>query len=478
MLKFIVIICFYVVNAVVPFAGAEDGTAGVLMIPAAHSRLIRTQYPIIRASVANPKIADVSVVTPNQVLVIARSQTDAATTLILWQDENTARSFDIRVYTQVSPLVMQLLRKRIKKIAPSVNIRVMQALDHPENGTVILTGEVASQRLLNRVILLLKSFRLKYYNLVQVTGSQQVQLKVVIAEISRSGLKQMGINFLDRGLGIFKGGQSEGKYEFELTDKTAALLNTRTLKGSASIVSPFASAFQVAVNSSADRWIGILSLLKNQGLAKSLATPTLVTMNGQSASFQVGGEYPVPIQGDKGQITIEQISYGIILSFTPYIIDDETISLEVSPEVSTPDFSLGVTAGGVTVPGLTTRKGQTTLELKSGQTFAMAGLLQEEAYSTTNKIPFLGDLPFIGTFFTNKETKHKETELVIMVTPEIVRPLNKDEVPALPGQNLGNKISDMDFFIANKTHLPAEPGRSAGMSGSIMKFRGKTGFSR
>lgn len=450
--------------------GQPDAT---IAIAVSHSHLLKTRVPIIRASVADPEVADVKMISPNQVLVIAKAEKPASTTLILWQNENRIKTFDVHIYKAISPVLLSHLRRRMHKIAPSIKIEILPAVSSKGKESILLTGEVPSQEILSRALNVVEAFDLKFFNLVNITGSQQVQLKVMIAEISRSGVKQMGINFLNTRMGIFKGGSSEGSNEQSFSTGSDTTQGYATeMAANQSMASPFASAFQIAMNSADNNWLGLLSLLKGQGLAKALATPTLVTMNGQTAKFQVGGNYPIPVQGEKGSITIEQVAYGIILSFTPYIIDHETITLEVAPEVSTPDFSLGVTAGGVTVPGLTTRVASTTLQLKDGQTFAMAGLLKEDSYVTINKIPFLGDIPYLGALFTSKETKQSDSELVIMVTPTIVRPLNKDEIPILPGQDTENKISDIDFFIKNKLDLPVKNQKTEN------EFKGNRGFSK
>jgi len=471
--------------------------SSVIAVPIGHSHLINTPLPIIRASISEPKIADVNVISANQVLVIAKSEIPRSTTLILWHNKGFIQTFDIHVYQDISPLLLNQVTARLKEIAPFVNVKLLPAITANGKERVVLSGEVVSQEVMDRVLWVLKAFNLKFANLIKIKGPQQVQLKVVVAEISKSGTKQMGINFLDMGanmgVGVFKGGDtsmdssvsisesmdpstrvtwgpSGSGYTYSSSDGGSGASSSASSTNS--VTSPFASAFQIAINSSKHSWLSLLSLLKSQGLAKALATPTLVTMNGQAANFQVGGEYPIPVQGEKGGITIERVQYGIILSFTPYIIDEETITLVVSPEVSAPDFSLGVTSGGVTVPGQTTRKGKSTLQLKDGQSFAMAGLLNEEAYVTVNKIPFLGDIPYLGTLFTSKETKHNETELVIMVTPTFVRPLDKDEVPQLPGQDTENSIGDIDFFLENRLNLPEKKQPQA------RDFRGNRGFSK
>ena len=438
-------------------ARAQQETLKPLRIETGHSYLIKTRVPVIRASIADPETADVRIITPDQVLVVANPDLAGTTTLILWQDEQQVVTVDVQVYTTVSETLLAMLRDRLEKIAPGVEVEIMPAADKPDNGTVLITGETESQALLDRVVKTVNAFDFECVNLVNITGPQQVQLKVVIAEVSKSGAQQMGLNFAgsnsDGSLGILYGDTWEGSFPGDLT-----------------LYSPFSSAFGILM--AADDWAGIIALLKSQGLSKYLATPTLVAMSGQSASFQVGGSYPIPMSGDDGQVTIEQQEYGIILNFTPYVIDGETITLEVSPEVSSPDFSLGTTSGGTTVPGLATREASTTLQLKNGQTFAMAGLLKEENYVTINKVPFLGDIPYLGTLFTSKETENTEVELVIMVTPQIVRPLNRDEVPLLPGQTTANKISDTDFFLKNKMDLPAAASEIDPV------FKGEIGFAR
>jgi pilus assembly protein CpaC len=246
------------------------------------------------------------------------------------------------------------------------------------------------------------------------------------------------------------------------------------------LASPFGSAFQVALHAVEDDTLAILSLLKGQGLSRILASPTLVTMSGQEAEFMVGGEYPYPIQGDSGHVSIEFKRFGVMLRFTPMLVGKETLTIQVEPEVSSLDFSLTVSSAGVAVPGLRTRRGSTTLQLKDGQTFAMAGLLNEETRTVLNKIPFLGDIPILGALFTSKEFQKSESELVIIVTPRLVRAMNPDEVPRLPGEGENDNVSDADFFLLNRVRNPGPP-PSVDLdpnSGDLQGFTGETGFAR
>ena len=256
---------------------------------------------------------------------------------------------------------------------------------------------------------------------------------------------------------------------------------SQSLSSVMELSSPFASAFQVAMHAVEDDTLAILSLLKGQGLSRTLASPTLVTMSGQEADFLVGGEYPYPVEGEEGSTNIQYKTYGVMLRFTPTVVGEETITLRVEPEVSSLDFSTSVTSGGASVPGLRTRRGATTLQLKDGQTFAMAGLLKETSQETVNKFPFLGDIPMLGTLFTSKEYQQKESELVIIVTPRLVRPMNADEVPPLPGENREKGLSDADFFLLNRLSRPGgtEAARTADPAWRYMgAFSGKAGYSR
>jgi pilus assembly protein CpaC len=462
------------------FSQEEQKDSRQIAIQAHHSKLMTFEAPITRASVADPKIADVKVLTPTQILVVAKTKTASSTTLILWLNDKTVKVVDVVVFTAIPHWVVSSVQTRIRECAPGVDVRISPTSTQPEEKRLLLSGKVPSMGVLNQVLTIVKSYQIKYYNLIQVSGPQQVQLKVVIAEVSKSGLKQMGLSFFrisdQFGASLANGG--DATIGNQLTGGVNQGTTTNEVILSTALTSPFGSAFNLAVASTKHNLGGILSLLKNQGLARTLATPTLVTMNGQKAQFHVGGSYPIPVTGENGQVTIEDKEYGIILQFTPYILGNDTITLEVSPEVSAPDYSLAVTSGGTTVPGLTKRKANTTLQLKPGQTFAMAGLLKEEFYQTVDKVPFLGDIPYIGSFFTSKEVKHSETELMIMVTPTIVQPMNPDQVPNALGSGMQTQISDTDFFIKNRLSKQTPTKQAKENQAPISGFKGQTGFAK
>ena len=474
-----------------------------------------------RVAVGDAKIASVRAVSKRQILI--KGSRPGWTNLIIWYRDNTVKVYDFRV--KIDPKMISDVEDLIKKLVPTSAVHVV-----PANQDLLLEGEVESMEDMQRVLQIVSAFfsfkekrrgeegeegkssttinigtgtnnnyetnenerQLEQNldmtvaiknNLIILKGAQQVQLEVKIAEVSRSSMKKLGLGFLnnrDWSIGVFPAGKVSGEMSLAKHSPTDSSESSTTaaLSSAAEIASPFGAAFQVLLHSSSDDSLAILSLLKGQGIARMLATPTLVTMSGQTASFNVGGEFPVPTTDSEGQTTINYKEYGVILRFTPTIVGKETITLNVSPEVSEPDWSVGTASGGVAVPGVKTRKGHSTLQLKDGQTFVMAGLLKEDSYSVINKIPFLGEIPIIGTLFTSKEYQKKETELVIIVTPHLVRPLNRGEVPPLPGEDIMDNVSDIDFFLLNRTMRNIGMGNKNWSEKTKPAFAGEMGFER
>lgn len=465
----------------------------------------RTEAPITRVAIADPNIADVDLITPRQVLIVSKEKA-GITNLILWHGDERAEVYEVVVYIPGS--LTKAIQDRINQLAPEARVKVLISYKG-----IILDGEVESQEMLERVLNIARSYvdLSPNNNFITIRGTQQVQLEVKIAEVSRSDMKKMGLGVLNNKnwtIGVFPGGQASGMASTSRTistgerpaitstntDLTTGVITSTTMAGGSEtlknasralssvmeVASPFVSAFQVALHAVGSDSLAILSVLKGQGLARILASPTLVTMSGQEASFMVGGEFPIPISGEDRQTTISFKRFGIMLRFTPTVVSKETITIRVEPEVSNVDYSLSVFSGGVAVPGLKTRRGSTTLQLKDGQTFAMAGLMKEETRTVINKIPFLGDIPILGALFTSKEFQKDETELVIIVTPRLVRAMNRDEVPPLPGEDINDNVSDVDFFLLNRAKNPEakKPAHPKETVSSPPGFIGEMGFSR
>lgn len=299
-------------------------------------------------------------------------------------------------------------------------------------------------------------------NLIRVPGTQQVLLKVRIAELNRTALREIGADFLavDQSSGATIGSVIGGS-----TITATAALAGRKLNSLVTMSnSGKTTAFGIFEKGGFDIF---LSALRRNSLVKILAEPNLVAMNGHEASFLAGGEYPVPVPqavtgGAGTTVTVQFKQFGVRLSFVPYIQDDEVIRLSVDPEVSTIDQALGTTLvpGGSPVPGLNTRRAHTVVELRQGQTLAMAGLLQVTLDGQTNRIPGLGDLPILGPFFSNTTSQRIEKELVVLVTPYLVEPMSPEQVPHTPGDEVKTP-NDLEFYLLNRiegrTHRDARP---------------------
>ncbi len=429
-----------------------------LSVERGKSLVLRTSTPISRMSVADPSIADVSLLTPTQILVTASGGV-GATNLILWHGEARVDVYELEV--SLPDGLAASIDRRLQELVPEGDVRVL-----PGRDGVLLDGTVPSMEHQQRVLAVAKALGAQVTNLMRVGGDQQVQLQVRVAEVSRSGLRRMGLSFLisdEFTLGVIPAGDVSGE---------ATSAEDTIIQSALTALTPFASAFQIAAFD--DDFLSVLSLLREQGFARLLASPTLVSMSGQQASFLVGGEFAVPVAVRDGVTSIEFKEFGTLLRFTPTVVAPETISLRVEPEVSNTDESLGTVSGGVAVPGVRTRRAAATLQLKDGQTFVMAGLLQEENSLADGRLPFLGDIPGLGTLFTRKEARTDETELVIAVTARLARAVDRE--PALPGDDWAGDVSDVDFFLLNRTMAPPredEPVRATGTP----EFSGPFGFS-
>ena len=286
-------------------------------------------------------------------------------------------------------------------------------------------------------------------NLIRVPGVQQVMLQVRIAELNRTGLREIGADILGvhPGTGNIWGTQMAGAFV-----GAGGVAGPGGLAGSAFSEITDHTAF--GIFPSGDFEI-LLRALRRNSVVSVLAEPNLIAMSGHEASFLAGGEFPVPVpQGIGGantNVTVEWKEFGVLLNFTPYVLDDETIRLTVTPEVSRINPELGTTLvlGGDPVPGVNTRRVTTTVEMREGQTLAMAGLLQVTTEGRSSRIPGLGDLPYVGTLFSNNGGKKEEKELLVLVTPTLIAPMEPGQVPALPGEEV-REPNDLEFYLMGR----------------------------
>lgn len=413
-----------------------------------HSRLLKLPVPAGRVSVGRAQVADVVMVTPRQLYLNALGV--GTTNVSLWdQKDRLLEVFEVVVIRDLTSLKEQLYQ-----ILPNEPVEVRGLA-----GSVVLSGQVSSLEAKKRAEALTEAYAPKQTtSLLDVGGNQQVQLQVRFAEVSRKVTKRMNINlrilnpltgdFLYTMLGSLITPQSDGTTL--LSDKVNAMGGFHS--GQTQI-----SAF--------------LDILKENGLAKILAEPNLVAASGQQADFLAGGEFPIPVP-QRENITITYKKFGVQLGFLPEVRPGKRIRLTVAPEVSELDWSTAVVVQGFTVPGLTTRKAKTQLELADGQSFAIAGLFRDDITQSVSKFPVLGDLPILGALFRSTEFKKNKTELLIVVTPRIVRP-GQERL----GPNPVTTFSDPDdfaFFMLGKLATP-KAARPQGPPVSPQELEGRFG---
>jgi len=430
----------------------EIAATRIVDLEVGQSRILQMANPIGRVSVANPDVADVKVITSTEIQVTAAKV--GTTHLSVWDKSDKAFVMDVRVARN-----LEELRKQLKDLFPGESIEVTAAGD-----LVVVSGEVGDVRMPQRAVdvALLHSERVA--NLIRVRGNQQVQLEVRFAEVSRSGMRQMGLNFFYQSVdpvrqgGLFAPETPAGNFiprePRNLPPFQPGTGNTgfpAPQQAPALAFQPHAGAFSVFFSNTPEfPFSAILSLLVQNGLAKTLAEPTLVAMSGQEAKFLAGGELPIPLATGLGSVTVEFKKFGIQLVFTPTVIADDTIHLKMMTEVSEPDPLLSITLGGFTIPGLTSRQSETTVRLKDGQSFAIAGLLSDKIRSLVKKVPLLGDIPILGALFRSTSFQREETELMVVVTARLVRPLAPHEVPPMPGEDEVNDPDDFQLFLLGR----------------------------
>jgi pilus assembly protein CpaC len=400
---------------------------GSIALTAGRSTVLTTDFDITRIAVTNPVIADATVVQPREILLDGKAA--GTVSLIVWG--SGGRGF-VQYDIVVSPPVTTL-QQDLGRLFPGEDIRVSVSED-----AIILSGRVSNNTTMLRVgeIAAASAPKAKVVNLLQLPASgtsEQVLLQVRFAEVNRRALSEIGVSLFTSpsGLGNFVGRTTTQQFSapaFENLQRTK--VGGEVVSSSGEITfSDFMNIFFMSNNLD----FGVLvRALKESGFFQSLAEPNLIAYNGQEASFLAGGEIPVPIvSGNTGNVSVEWKEYGIRLTFKPTIAGD-MIRLRVKPEVSTLDFPNGVTIGGIRIPALSTRRAETDVELRDGQSFAIAGLMDNLSQDTQSKVPGLGDIPIIGALFRSRGTRAERTELLVVVTPRLVRPLNPDEVPPLP----------------------------------------------
>jgi len=398
-----------------PEQDAANPPAKSLFLYANQSVMVDAPFDIKRISIARPETADVLVVSPRQMLVIGKAF--GTTTLVYWSREEVPTMVEV-----VVKINLDLVRKDLRKIAPDQTFEVTAAGD-----TLILTGTVGDNVVQTRLVEAAKAYVKNVTNLLRVQKVEQVLLQVRVSEIDRTLAKELGFNFLFMGSTLVGGISPPNNFNPIGGDATAPLLGLGDSLN-AFVTKPGLKDFAV-----------FMRALDDKGGLKILAEPNLVVANGAEGKFLVGGEFPIVINtatGGTAAYSVQYKEFGVRLNFQPKISSNGEIYLTVSQEVSELDYANAVTLQGFRIPALKIRKAESGLQLADGQTFVLAGLLDNKVSRQVTKFPLLGDIPILGALFRSTRYQNNETELMVMVTPKIVRPLNKDEIPALPSETM------------------------------------------
>lgn len=440
----------------IPDAKAEtlrimNGSASsALNVPMNRAVVVEADQPFAELSIANPGIADISTLSDRTIYVLGKAP--GRTTLTLLAPDGKLIT---NVEVQVTPDVAEF-KERLRQILPSENIEVRTA-----NDGIVLSGVVSSTAKLDRALDLAERYAPgRVSNLMNVGGEQQVMLKVRFAEMQRSVSKSLGASFGVSGTDF---GAASGN--LDAVNDFMSGNNWKTSKFGGLGVGFTSGSLQFAV---------LLEALEDKGLVRTLAEPNLTALSGQEASFLAGGEYPIPVAAENNAITVEYKPFGVSLSFTPRVVDEDIINLVIAAEVSAIDTTVSVgQQGGFNINAFKTRRAQTTVEMRDGESFAIAGLLQDDFTDLNNQVPWLGDVPVLGALFRSSEFQRKQSELVVIVTPHLVSPVN-GEALALPTDRV-RPPTEAELFLFGKT---ASKGGPKGAAGEVAKqdFSGSYGY--
>src|SRR5271169_524299 len=402
--------------------------AAPLRVMVGKSLLINTTERLKRVSVTDPSVADALVVTPTQVLVNGLSPGEVS--LLIWDELERSRSFDLRVDVDISAASEEMHR-----LFPDEQISVT-----PSRSAIVLSGHVTTEDVSKHAGALASAYSKNVVNVLTFgpVGADEVLLEVKFAEVDRTAMTQLGINLLSTGAGNTIGTITTGQFGGVSGIGTINDQGTGAPSSTSATVSNVLNMFffnpQVHLGA-------VIEALKTQNLLQILAEPNLVAINGKEASFLSGGEFPFPVAQQNASgiatVTIQFREFGVRLRFTPVIQPNGNIHLHVIPEVSTLDFADAVTVAGTTIPAISTRKADTEFELQDGQSFVIAGLLDNRVTNIDNKIPWLGDIPILGNFFKSKSAQKSNSELMVLCTVRRVSPYTQaPKGPVMPVPNL------------------------------------------
>jgi pilus assembly protein CpaC len=396
---------------------SSSGPSASITVAKGKPQTIEISESFSEIVIGDTEIADVTPMTDSSFVVLGK---EVGTTGIALFDANKALvgTIDLEISYDTNRLKQALNSK-----LPGQNVHVSSA-----NGQIILSGKVKDAQSADRAAQIAEKFGEDIINSMSVNAVQQVQLEVRFLEANRNAAKDLGVN-----ISAFNGanrGLRTGAATLESTNAPFGTLLTRLITRGYTIDT-------------------IINALEQKGTARRLAEPNLVALSGQRASFLAGGEFPFPVPSSDGTITIEFKRFGVGLEFTPTVLDDNRIHLQIAPEVSEIDPTRSVELANIEVPGLTVRRAETAIELRDGQSFVIAGLLQSISTNTQSRLPWLGDVPVLGALFRSVAYQKQETDLVIVVTPRLVEPMSTEQLVSSPLDG-ARPANDADLFLMGK----------------------------
>ncbi|WP_294620489.1 type II and III secretion system protein family protein [uncultured Roseovarius sp.] len=411
-----------------------------LSVPMNRAVVVESDVPFAELSIANPSIADFSTLSDRTIYLLGKAPGRTTLTLL---DANgrLITNVEIRVAADISEF-----KERLRQILPGEKIEVRSA-----NDGIVLSGSVSSNARMDRALELAKRYAPdRVSNLMVVSGKQQVMLKVRFAEMQRSVSKQLSTSLAVDALGASGNGAALSGSNLASTGVNAT--------GVASGDNAGAAFFGFDIGSVE---VGILlEALETKGFVRTLAEPNLTALSGQEATFLAGGEYPIPVAQDNNTTTIEFKPFGVELNFVPRVVDGDVINLELAAAVSSIDTTNSINANGLEIDAFRRRDTSTTVSLRDGQSFAIAGLLQDDFRDSNGQVPWLGDVPILGALFRSADYARSQTELVIIVSAHLVTPTRGDAL-ALPTDRV-KLPSEKDLFLNGRVAMPADGNSKAG----------------
>ncbi len=426
-----------------------------LNVPMNRAVVVESEVPFAELSIANPSIADISTLSDRTIYVLGKAPGRTTLTL-LGADGRLITNVEVHVAPDIAEF-----KERLQQILPGERIEVRTA-----NDGIVLSGVVSSMAKLDRALDLAQRYAPdRVSNLMSVGGTQQVMLKVRFAEMERSVSKG-----LSSSLAV------TGGTDFGIDTETGTWLD-----GSNGIGSPITvptgteGAFALGFSAGSFEFAVLLEALESKGVVRTLAEPNLTALSGQQASFLAGGEYPIPVVDSDGAVAIEYKPFGVELTFTPRVVDKDVINLQLNAAVSGLDSSVTFQQSGFSVNAFRRRETSTVVEMRDGESFAIAGLLEDDFQDLSGQVPWLGDIPVLGTLFRSASYERQQSELVIIITPHLVTP-TRGEALALPTDRV-RPPTEADLFLFGKTIAGERTPRTGG-AGEVARqdFTGSYGY--